>query len=109
MILEVQNSIHQSMRLLDSKLAEILGRQERIVSMLSSGNNNNMQQPPGVTAQYNSGSGSGVVDTIRRDEVNHLMTIQNDLVKNIRDISWALFLLFVVVVFFFNLDLMKTN
>ena len=88
MILEVQNSIHQSMRLLDSKLAEILGRQERIVSMLSSGNNNNMP-PPGVTAQYNSGSGGGSlpVDTIRRDEVNHLMTIQNDLVKNIRDIS----------------------
>ena len=35
MILEVQNSIHQSIRMLDSKLAEVLGRQERIVSMVS--------------------------------------------------------------------------
>jgi hypothetical protein len=28
--------MHQSLRLLDSKLAEVLGRQERVVSLISS-------------------------------------------------------------------------
>jgi hypothetical protein len=35
-ILDVQNSIHSQIRLLDTKLAEVVGRQERVISMLSS-------------------------------------------------------------------------
>lgn len=36
-ILDVQNAIQQEMRSLDSKMAEILGRQERIVSLVTTG------------------------------------------------------------------------
>lgn len=39
--------MHNSLRLLDSKLAEVLGRQERIVSLLSS-QQLQTQQPPQV-------------------------------------------------------------
>ena len=35
-ILDVQNSIHSQIRLLDTKFAEVVGRQERVISMLSS-------------------------------------------------------------------------
>lgn len=75
-ILDVQNTIHGSIRLLDNKLAEILGRQERIVSMLSS--TNNQQQ---VNTQVKP------VDTFNRQEVSQVMSQQNELVKNIRDIQ----------------------
>ena len=34
--LDVQNYIHSQIRLLDTKLAEVVGRQERVISMLSS-------------------------------------------------------------------------
>ena len=43
-ILDVQNSIHQTIRLLDGKIAEVLGRQERAVSMLTTLNNNQQIQ-----------------------------------------------------------------
>jgi hypothetical protein len=50
----VQNSIHQSLRSLDTKMAEIVGRQERIFSHIStvqnlgSAQNANYQQPTQV-------------------------------------------------------------
>ena len=43
-ILDVQNSIHQTIRLLDGNIAEVLGRQERAVSMLTTLNNNQQIQ-----------------------------------------------------------------
>lgn len=66
--------IQQSVRSLDGKIAEVLGRQERIVSLLAT-------QPQGgqQNAQLN-------IDTIRRDEVNNLMNQQGELVRTIRDI-----------------------
>ena len=80
-ILDVQNQIYQTLRSLDSKMAEIVGRQERIVSQVSM-----------ISSVPQSGGGSAqqphqpIVDTIRRDEVTHIITQQNELVKNIRDI-----------------------
>jgi hypothetical protein len=50
LMLDVQNSIHQSIRLLDSKLAEVLGRQERIVSILSNPALYTPQQPNQVVS-----------------------------------------------------------
>jgi mannose-binding lectin 1 len=85
-ILSVQNSIHGSIRSLDSKIAEILGRQERIVSLLLTSNNNNNNQAGGTGGQQQQQPAQVVVDTFRRDEVNHLMNQQNDLVKTIREI-----------------------
>jgi len=76
-ILDVQNSIHGSIRLLDSKLAEILGRQERVVSMLSS--NTNQQQQINTQGKQ--------IDTFTRLEANQVMSQQNELVKSIRDIQ----------------------
>jgi hypothetical protein len=38
-ILDVQNSLHQILRSLDSKMAEIVGRQERIISQVSMAQN----------------------------------------------------------------------
>ena len=83
-ILDVQNSMQGSLRSLDSKMAEILGRQERIVSMIS----NLPAAGSGGAAQHGSATGQAAipVDTIRRDEVTHIITQQNELVKNIRDI-----------------------
>lgn len=82
-ILDVQNSIHQSIRLLDSKFAEVLGRQERIVSMLATGTAtaNPQQQQQQVPNQ-----GMGQIDTFNRHEVNQVMNQQNELVRSVRDV-----------------------
>lgn len=61
------------MRLLDAKVAEILGRQERLVSMLSN------QQP---------GSGQiQMVDNIKREEVNLILQQQGDLVRTMKELQ----------------------
>ena len=52
LILDVQNMMHNSLRLLDSKLAEILGRQERVVSMISAQQLLAQQQPQQVRDDY---------------------------------------------------------
>ena len=72
------------MRSLDSKIAEIIGRQERMLTLISS----NQQQPVGgqQQQQQQQQQPQAVIDTFRRDEVNHLMNQQNDLVKTVRDI-----------------------
>lgn len=64
---------------MDSKLAEVLGRQERIVSLMTSAQyqQNSNQQQAGTPVQ---------IDTIKRDEVTHLMNQQGELVRTIRDI-----------------------
>lgn len=79
LILDVQNMMHNSLRLLDSKLAEVLGRQERIVSLISAQQLQTQQQPQ-AQAQVPQ------IDTFRRDEVNLVMNQQNELVRSIRDI-----------------------
>jgi mannose-binding lectin 1 len=83
-ILDVQNSIHHSIRLLDSKFAEVLGRQERIVSMLATGGIPNQQQQQ---QQTNNNQGQvHQIDTFNRMEVNQVMNQQNELVRSVRDI-----------------------
>lgn len=69
--------IQQSIRSLDGKIAEVLGRQERIVSLLATQPGN--QNQASSNAQLN-------IDTIRREEVNNLMNQQGELVRTIRDI-----------------------
>jgi lectin, mannose-binding 1 len=72
-ILDVQNTIQNLLRLLDAKVAEILGRQERLVSMLSN------QQP---------GSGQiQMIDNIKREEVNLILQQQADLVRSVKDLQ----------------------
>ncbi len=71
------------MRSLDSKIAEIIGRQERMLTLISSNQQQQQQQQPVGGQQQQP---QAVVDTFRRDEVNHLMNQQNDLVKTVRDI-----------------------
>lgn len=85
-ILDVQNSIHQSIRTLDSKFAEVLGRQERIVSMLtgqiaSQNQNQNQNQRQNQNQQLPQG------DTFNRMEVNQVMNQQNELVRSVRDLQ----------------------
>jgi len=85
-ILDIQHSIHSKLHSLDSKFAEVLGRQERIVSLLTnqavqmpgsgSNNNNNNNNQPGVP-----------VDTFNRMEVNQVMSQQNELVRSLRDLQ----------------------
>ncbi len=82
-ILDVQNSIHHSIRTLDAKFAEVLGRQERIVSMLSS---HSIQQPAGGN-NNNNNQGGIPVDTFNRMEVNQVMNQQNELVRSMRDLQ----------------------
>jgi 4-diphosphocytidyl-2C-methyl-D-erythritol kinase len=70
------------LRSLDSKIAEIIGRQERMFTLLSSSN----QQPTASGSGLPPAQQQQVIDTFRRDEVNHIMNQQNDLVKIVRDI-----------------------
>ncbi len=62
-------------------MAEILGRQERVVSMIANNGANFGQQQQQPTGQHNL-----AIDTIRRDEVSLLINQQNELVTKIRDI-----------------------
>lgn len=83
-ILEAQSQMHQLVRSLDSKVSEILGRQTQMVSLLSSNTANT-----GVGAQQQQQIHQNQIpsaDTFKREEINHLFNIQNDLLKQIRDI-----------------------
>jgi mannose-binding lectin 1 len=83
MILDVQNSIHSSIRSLDGKIAEIVGRQERIVSLLTTNNFGQQQQQQ---QQVNGQQNQIAVDTFRRDEVIQVMNQQNELVRTLKDV-----------------------
>jgi hypothetical protein len=65
-------------------MAEILGRQERVFSLLS--NSNAAGQTQQYQQQQQAHQAYPQIDTFRRDEVNQLMTQQNELVRTIRDI-----------------------
>ena len=94
-ILDVQNSIHSQIRLLDTKLAEVVGRQERVISMLSSN-----QQGGSQNVIYNlmfnylnlwknlfTLKVRSTIDTFNRNEANQLINQQNELVQTIRNIQ----------------------
>jgi len=87
-IFQGQSSMNDVLRDLHRKMDEIIGRQERSLSMLTSIQN----QPRGgaVNApppQVSGGGGMPPVDTIRRDEVNAVLANQRELVSAARDIK----------------------
>jgi len=84
MIFQGQEAMSDAMRSLNQKMDEIIGRQERSLSMLTS-----IQNKPGGGGQPQQqlGGGGAPVDTIRRDEVNAVLANQRELVAAARDIK----------------------
>jgi len=81
-IFQGQSSMNEVLRDLHRKMDEIIGRQERSLSILNSVQSGGMPQVQG------GGGGGGVpVDTIRRDEVNAVLANQRELVSAARDIK----------------------
>lgn len=82
-IFEGQSAMHGVLRDLHKKMDEIIGRQERSLSLLT-GIQNSGARGGGQPAA----AGAGVaVDTIRRDEVNAVLANQKELVSAARDIK----------------------
>ncbi|XP_074649418.1 protein ERGIC-53-like [Tubulanus polymorphus] len=79
-IYDSQNAIHSKLRDLDRKMDEIVGRQERTMSQIS-----------GISAggvQGGSASPGGApIDTIKRHEVDEVMTNIRESIRSIRDIK----------------------
>merc|ERR1712080_395229 len=69
---------------LHRKMDEIIGRQERSLSVLTA-----IQNSGGAVAAGGAKAGGGVpVDTIRRDEVNAVLANQREMVTAARDIKY---------------------
>ncbi|CAB4066398.1 LMAN1 [Lepeophtheirus salmonis] len=86
-IFQGQSAIKDTINDLHRKMDEIIGRQERTLSLLSAGGQGFAQgnQPPPMPQ---GGAGGGVpVDTIRRDEVNVVLSNQREIVSTSRDIK----------------------
>jgi len=84
-IFQGQSSMNEVMRDLHRKMDEIIGRQERSLTVL-----NSLQSGGGGTGQpqvQGGGGGAVPVDTIRRDEVNAVLANQRELVSAARDIK----------------------
>ena len=84
-IFQGQSSMNEVLRDLHRKMDEIIGRQERSLSVL-----NNIQSGGRAQVQAGAGGGGGggvPVDTIRRDEVNAVLANQRELVTAARDIK----------------------
>jgi len=93
-IFEGQSAMNEVVRNLNRKMDEIIGRQERSLSMLTaiqnSGGGAGRAPPPSQIG----GGGGGMppqplppIDTIRRDEVNAVLANQRELVSAARDIK----------------------
>merc|ERR1711872_109479 len=83
-IFQGQSSMNQVLRDLHRKMDEIIGRQERSLSMLTGIQNSRGTAPGGGGG----GGGGGVpVDTIRRDEMMAVLANQKELVSAARDIK----------------------
>merc|ERR1719458_1491398 len=72
------------MRDLHRKMDEIIGRQERALSVLTNLQNSGVRGGGGAPAQ---GGAMPALDTIRRDEVNAVLANQRELVSAARDIK----------------------
>ncbi|ESO85090.1 hypothetical protein LOTGIDRAFT_168115 [Lottia gigantea] len=79
MIFEGQSNIHLTMKDLNRKLDELLGRQELVLSRVSGG------QPVPVQGQGQQGQQPLMIDTIKRHEVNQVLTNQNDVLVQLRE------------------------
>jgi len=85
-IFQGQSSMNEVMRDLHRKMDEIIGRQERALSMLTSIQNNGVRTTGGAAPQVQGGA-VPAIDTIRRDEVNAVLANQRELVSAARDIK----------------------
>ncbi|KAK3587680.1 hypothetical protein CHS0354_042464 [Potamilus streckersoni] len=86
MIFEGQNLIHQNIRDLSHKLDELLGRQELVLSRVSS-LSSGVQVPQGSGSQ---GGQPAMIDTIKRHEVERVFNNHAELLKEARDIRTVL-------------------
>jgi mannose-binding lectin 1 len=82
-IFQGQNQIFQVVRELNNKLDEVVGRQERTMSLIS-------QTSGGVAAPSATGHApappGGFPDTIRRHEVDAVFNNQNQILSTVREI-----------------------
>ncbi|KAL4216730.1 Protein ERGIC-53 [Mactra antiquata] len=80
MIFEGQNFIHQTMRELNKRFEELLGRQELVLSKVSQ-----ISQGGGVAIPSSGGQGGGFdasqIDTIKRHEVDRVINSQNEIIQ----------------------------
>jgi len=81
-IFQGQSSMNEVLRDLHRKMDEIIGRQERSLSVLTS-----IQNSRGGAPVQAAGGAAPAIDTIRRDEVNAVLANQKELVGAARDIK----------------------
>jgi len=79
-----QSQVIEQVRVLSQKLDEVIGRQERSLSMLSSIQNGGI--PPAQYVQAPGGQPQVVGDTIRRHEVDSILNNQNTILMLAREI-----------------------
>ena len=84
-IFQGQSQMNEVMRDLHRKMDEIIGRQERALSVLTNIQNNGVRAVGGAPVQ--GGAGAPAIDTIRRDEVKAVLANQRELVSAARDIK----------------------
>lgn len=85
-IFQGQSSMNEVMRDLHRKMDEIIGRQERALSVLTNIQNSGGRSSGGGGAPVQGGA-MPAIDTIRRDEVNAVLSNQRELVSAARDIK----------------------
>lgn len=87
-IFQGQSAMSDVLRDLHRKMDEIIGRQERSLSVLTAIQNSGGGRGTGSASGAPQVGGGGVpVDTIRRDEVNSVLANQRELVSATRDIK----------------------
>ena len=88
-IFQGQSAIHEVIRTLHLKMDEIIGRQERTLSLVSAVQNGlgGGQVAPATGQPPPVGGGTLPGDSIRRHEVDQLINNQRDIVQTARDIK----------------------
>ncbi|XP_048251141.1 protein ERGIC-53-like [Haliotis rufescens] len=85
-IFDGQSNIHLTLKDLNRKMDELLGRQELVLSKISMGTQTGGQVPQGQVPQTGQQQmGQINIDTIKRHEVDKVFNNQNDLINQIRD------------------------
>lgn len=79
-----QSQMFDVLRELHKKMDEVVGRQERTLSLVSQGAGGQVQVPA-AGGQQGTGQGQVYIDTIRRDEVNAVLNNQNQIVAAQRE------------------------
>ncbi|XP_071825624.1 protein ERGIC-53-like isoform X2 [Apostichopus japonicus] len=82
-IFEGQTNIYKSIRTLEKKLDEIVGRQERTISAIAGIKGGSVSAPATPSGGPPGGSGSNIA----RHEVDTLLNTQNDITRKVRDLQ----------------------